>query len=163
MKTLANNYDPKTKTIYNYMGEPILTITNKVIDTVFELDWGFEELIDHKKLTNEYFNLEHIYKASRLPIHRPRNAGSLMPLGQDDKSPYDVNSFHPYFKYNYYYVSQVLGIKAHPLMDIATMVICADLQSKDPRFFDFVSYLVEVLNHGLEKLKGDVINVHFKH
>lgn len=86
-----------------------------------------------------------------------------MPLGQDDKAPYDVNSFHPYFKYTYYYVAQVLGIKAHPLMDIADMVICANLQSKDPRFFDFSTYLVEVLIHGLEKLRGDDINVHFKH
>ena len=63
------------------MGEPILAITKEVIDTVFKLDWGFEELIDLKKLTSEYFNLEHIYKTWRLPIHRPRNAGSLVPLG----------------------------------------------------------------------------------
>lgn len=62
MKALANNYDPKTRTIYNYMCEPILAITKEVIDTVFELDWGFEELIHLKKLTSEYFNLEHIYK-----------------------------------------------------------------------------------------------------
>lgn len=110
MKALARNYNPKTIIIYNYMGKPILSITREVIDTVFELDQGFEEPIDLKKLTSEYFNLEHIYKRWRLPIHRPRNEGSLVPLGQDDKAPYDVSSFHPGFKYTYYCVAQVLRI-----------------------------------------------------
>lgn len=86
-----------------------------------------------------------------------------MPLGKEDKVPYDVNSFHPYFKYTYYCVDQVLGKDDHPLMDIVAMVICVDLQSKDPKLFDFTTFLAEVINHGLEKLKEDVINVHFKY
>lgn len=163
MKSLANNYDPRTKTIYDYTRESILSVTREIIDTVFNLDWGFKEQVDTNKLAQEYFNLEDIYKRWRLPIHRPRVIGSIVPFGKDEKAPYDVNLFHPYFKYTYYYVAQVLGIEAHPLMDIAAMVIYADLQSKDPQLFDFSTYLVDAINHGLEKLKGDVINVHFKY
>lgn len=62
MKSLANNYDPKTRTIYDYMGKPILSITKEIIDVVFDLDWRFKEQIDTKKLAREYFNIEDIYK-----------------------------------------------------------------------------------------------------
>lgn len=41
MKSLANNYDPKTKTIYDYMRKPIVSITREIIESVFDLDWGF--------------------------------------------------------------------------------------------------------------------------
>lgn len=111
----------------------------------------------------EYFNLEEVYKRWRLPIHRPRVARSIVPFDKDNKAPYDVNLLYPYFKYTYYCAAQVLGIEARLLMDIVAMVICKDLQSKDPWLFDFSTYLADAINHGLEKLKGDVINVHLKY
>lgn len=163
MKSLENNYQPKTRTICDYMGRPILPITKKITDTMFNLDWGFEKQIDIKKLTQEYFNLEEVYKRWRLPVHRPKVARSIVPFDKNDKAPYDVNLFHPLFKYTYYCAAQVLGIEAHPLMDIVAMVICVDLQSKDPRLFNFSTYLVDAISHGLEKFKGDVINMYFKY
>lgn len=56
--------------------------------------------------------MEDIYKRWRLPIHRPKVAGSIVPFGGGDKAPFDVTLFLPYFKYTYYYVAQVLGIEA---------------------------------------------------
>lgn len=161
MKALVDSYDPKTKTIYDYRGNPMVAINKQTIDMVFDLDWDVEEKIDMHKLSQEFFNLEDIYRKWRLPIHRPKVGGSIIPFSKTDKVPFDVNQFHPYFKYTYYATAQVLGLEAHPLMDIGVMVLCADLQSKDPMPFDYATYVAEALNHGLEKLKGNLVNIHF--
>lgn len=161
MKALVNCYNPRTKTICDYRGNTLVVINKQTIDMVFDLDWEVEESIDMKKLSQEFFSLENIYRTWRLPVHRPKVGGSFVQFGKSDKVPFDVNHFHPYFKYTYYTAAQVLGIEAHPLMDVGIMVLCADIQSKDPRSFDFATYVADTLNHGLEKMKGDLVNVHF--
>lgn len=106
---------------------------------------------------------EFTYKRWRLAPHRRKTKGVVTLFSNTDKAPFDVNLFSPYFKFTYYCTAKVLGMEASPLTDIVAMVICADIQSKDPRTFDYASYLARAINHGLEKLKGDRVNVNFKY
>lgn len=89
--------------------------------------------------------------------------GAVTLFADTDKTPFDVNLFSPYFKFTYYCTAYVLGMEASPLMDIFAMAICANIQSKGPRTFDYAYYLACAINHGLAKLKGDRVNVNFRY
>lgn len=48
-------------------------------------------------------------------------------------------------------------------MNIALMVLAIDTQSKDPRGFDYASFIADKMNRGLEKIKGDPNQIAFTH
>lgn len=51
MKALVDCHDPRTKTICDYQGNPLVVINKQTIDMVFDLDWEVEEKIDMQKLS----------------------------------------------------------------------------------------------------------------
>lgn len=62
MISLAKNYKPKEKTIYDATRHPLLLITRDFMSRVFDLDITLDENIDPTLLANEYVRPKEIYK-----------------------------------------------------------------------------------------------------
>lgn len=50
MQEIVENYDPKTKIIYDYKKNPLMPIIKEYIKQVFDLGWDYENHINVHKL-----------------------------------------------------------------------------------------------------------------
>lgn len=71
--------------------------------------------------------------------------------------------FEEYFKYTYYFVYQILGMEANPLMNVMPMILTVDFQTHDTRSFKYVSHIVDHINHGLENIKNNPSEINFRY
>jgi len=127
LKLLAYHYDLDQKAICNPQGKTLFHVSKNVICEVFDLNDTYNTPIVHEALEKDYFKLDTTYKGWRLPLHRPRNEGSLVPFEEGDEPPFHVELFEPYLRYTYYSVGQVLGIEFLEFMSIVPMVISTDI------------------------------------
>lgn len=163
MIELPRNYETPTQTICDASGQPLLPITRDYASRIFDLYLTYDKLIDAVHLENEYSKLEVVYKRWRLPIHRPRKEDNLQIFEEDGKPPFSADQFEEYFKNTYYVICQVFGMEAKPFMDITPMVLVVDIQTLDARPFDYVSYIVDKIDHSLGAIKNKLNEVYFRH
>lgn len=130
---------------------------------VFNLDNTYDDPIIHEDLEQEYWRMDTTYKGQRLPLHRPRNDGNLVPLEDGDGPPFHVDLFEPYMKYTYLSVGNVMGIEAPEFMSIRPMVIVADVQCQNPRPFDYASHICKEIESALTTIKNGAPIMYFKH
>lgn len=94
------------------------------------------------------------YKGWRLPLHRARKYGDLLPLDDSDGPPFHVDLFEPYLKHTYFSMGQVLGIEVSKFMYIGPMVIATNIKCHNARPFDYVSHISRGIESGLMDIKN---------
>lgn len=138
-------------------------VSGDYIYRVFDLDLTLDEPIDVTLLANEYTRLEEVYKRWRLSSHKPKDGENLRIFDTNEKPPFDVEAFKEYFRYTYYSICQILSMEPNPLMSVLPMILTAYVQTHDARSFNYVSQIVDHINHVLERIKNNPSEVHFRH
>lgn len=108
IKLLEKYYNLDLKAICNLQGEPFIHISKTAFCEVFNLDDTCDQPIVHEYL-EEYWRMDTTYKGKRLPLHRPRKYGDLVPLEDNDVPPFHVDLFEPSLKNTYSLVCQIMG------------------------------------------------------
>lgn len=54
-------------------------------------------------------------------------------------------------------------MEENPLMSVVPMISVADVQIHDAQSFDYVSQIVDHINPGLERMKNNPSEIHFRH
>lgn len=86
-----------------------------------------------------------------------------MIFDENEEPLYDVDLFEEYFKYTYYSICQIMGIQTNPLMDVVHMILAMDMKIHDVWPFNYVSQMVDCINLGLERIKNNSDEIHFRH
>jgi len=93
LKLLAKHYNPSLKAICNPQGEPVIHLSKNAICEVFDLDDLRTVPIVYEDLDKEYWRMDKMYNGWRLPLHRPKAKGPIVPLNDNDGPPFHLSLF----------------------------------------------------------------------